>query len=87
MKKLYLLLALAAGFSLYGADIDSRYQVVLADNAIVTEKEAAQTVAADLSVMFGKKDEIVAEKNYKSGTPAIFIGWTKAAQQKKISFS
>ena len=86
MKKLYLLLALAAGFCLYGADIDSRYQVVLADKAIVTEKEAAQTIAADLSVMFGKKIKVIAEKDYKKGTPAVFVGWTKAARQKKIAF-
>ena len=65
MKNLCLLLAFAATLSLKSAEIDSRYQVVLADQSIVTETEAAQTVAADLSLMFGKKIKVIAEKDYK----------------------
>ena len=86
MKKMLSLLFLAAGLTAAAGTVDAKYPVVLADSAIVTEEEAARTIAEDLSAMFKTPVRLIREKAWDGKTPAVLVGWTDAAKKAGCDF-
>lgn len=91
MKRFFLMAAVVAtGFaSPANADIivGPSTLIVTADDAIPPEMKGAAILAQWLGDMFGKKMEIVSEREWNHKTPAILLGRTKYLGKNGIAFA
>ena len=67
------------------SDGDTRYRIVLCDNAIEAEKTAADQLAHYLNKTTGTTFPIVRESDMDARQPGIYLGWTRFARQHELN--
>ncbi|MHC4872847.1 MAG: DUF4838 domain-containing protein [Planctomycetota bacterium] len=73
------------GKFIISVDGKSACTLVRAENATEPEKHAVKELVLHLEKVTGGKYTVVSEKDLIAGTPAIYIGWTKYAEEQGIA--